>query len=232
MELKDSWGLFCRIHLSHKGRLNYTVRTVVLGALLRHDRTLVLAGLVLVIALSWLWLLTVCWAQDGRDGHGRRPHHADGAARGRSICGDDLPHVDHHDGGDDAAQRCARYSVGDCADEKQKWVSTPDAKRASAEFALGYVAVWAAFSLVATALQWRLDRAGLLSETMASGSVVLAALLLLAAGLYQLTPGSRPACNTADRQWISLRDIGDGALSVRCSPERGTAHTASDAAGC
>jgi hypothetical protein len=22
MELKDSWGLFCRLHLSHKGRLN------------------------------------------------------------------------------------------------------------------------------------------------------------------------------------------------------------------
>ena len=60
--------------------------------------------------------------------------------------------------------------------------------RASGEFALGYVAVWGAFSLIATALQWGLDRAGLLSETMASGSVVLAALLLFAAGVYQLTP--------------------------------------------
>jgi predicted metal-binding membrane protein len=62
------------------------------------------------------------------------------------------------------------------------------AVRASGAFALGYVAVWAAFSLVATGLQWALDRAGLLSATMASGSVVLAALLLFAAGLYQLTP--------------------------------------------
>jgi predicted metal-binding membrane protein len=50
------------------------------------------------------------------------------------------------------------------------------------------VAVWGAFSLIATALQWGLDRAGLLSETMASGNVVLAAMLLFAAGVYQLTP--------------------------------------------
>jgi predicted metal-binding membrane protein len=30
----------------------------VLSAVLRHDRTLVLAGLVAVIVLSWVWLLT------------------------------------------------------------------------------------------------------------------------------------------------------------------------------
>ena len=56
------------------------------------------------------------------------------------------------------------------------------------QFALGYLAIWAAFSLVATGLQFALDRGGLLSETMASGSVVLAALLLIAAGIYQWTP--------------------------------------------
>ena len=56
------------------------------------------------------------------------------------------------------------------------------------QFALGYLAIWGAFSLVATGLQFALDRAGLLSETMASGSVVLAALLLIAAGVYQWTP--------------------------------------------
>jgi predicted metal-binding membrane protein len=60
--------------------------------------------------------------------------------------------------------------------------------RASGEFAFGYVAVWGAFSLLATGLQWGLDRAGLLSETMASGSAVLAASLLIAAGIYQWTP--------------------------------------------
>jgi predicted metal-binding membrane protein len=52
----------------------------------------------------------------------------------------------------------------------------------------GYVAVWSAFRLIPTGLQFALNRAGLLSETMPSGSVVLAALLLIAAGVYQWTP--------------------------------------------
>ena len=64
----------------------------------------------------------------------------------------------------------------------------PHAMRASGEFALGYVAVWGAFSLIATGLQWRLNKAGLLSDNMASGSAGLAAFLLFAAGVYQLTP--------------------------------------------
>jgi predicted metal-binding membrane protein len=55
-------------------------------------------------------------------------------------------------------------------------------------FALGYVLVWAAFSLVAVTAQWGLERSGLLSSMMASTSVTLGALLLIAAGLYQLTP--------------------------------------------
>ena len=62
------------------------------------------------------------------------------------------------------------------------------AVRSSGQFALGYVAVWGAFSLAATGLQWSLDRAGLLSETMASRSVALIAALLIAGGVYQWTP--------------------------------------------
>ena len=37
-------------------------------------------------------------------------------------------------------------------------------------FALGYLAVWSAFSVFATALQWGLDAIGQLSETMASNN--------------------------------------------------------------
>ena len=53
--------------------------------------------------------------------------------------------------------------------------------------------IWAGFSLVAVAVQWGLDQAGLLSGMMASTSSVLAGIILLAAGLYQLTPVKR-AC--------------------------------------
>jgi predicted metal-binding membrane protein len=55
-------------------------------------------------------------------------------------------------------------------------------------FALGYLWVWAGFSMVAVAAQWGLERSGLLSSMMASTSVALGAVLLIAAGLYQLTP--------------------------------------------
>jgi predicted metal-binding membrane protein len=55
-------------------------------------------------------------------------------------------------------------------------------------FVLGYLVIWLGFSLAATALQWDLDRADLLSADMASGSATLAGLLLIAAGLYQWTP--------------------------------------------
>jgi predicted metal-binding membrane protein len=55
-------------------------------------------------------------------------------------------------------------------------------------FAAGYLLVWGAFSLVAVSAQWGLERSGLLSSAMASTSVLLGAGLLIAAGVYQLTP--------------------------------------------
>jgi predicted metal-binding membrane protein len=64
----------------------------------------------------------------------------------------------------------------------------PGPKAGAALFAAGYLAVWGGFSLVATLLQWGLDRAGLLSPSMAAGSRVLAGAVLLAAGIYQWTP--------------------------------------------
>lgn len=55
-------------------------------------------------------------------------------------------------------------------------------------FVFGYLAVWLAFSAVATTLQWALDEAGLLSATMAFGNTMLAGGVLVAAGVYQWTP--------------------------------------------
>lgn len=55
-------------------------------------------------------------------------------------------------------------------------------------FVTGYLLAWAAFSLVAAALQAALQHAALLDATMASASRPLSALLFAAAGVYQLTP--------------------------------------------
>ena len=60
--------------------------------------------------------------------------------------------------------------------------------RSAAAFLGGYLFVWTAFSLAATTLQWGLDTAALLSPMMVSTSPWLGAGLLIAAGIFQLTP--------------------------------------------
>jgi predicted metal-binding membrane protein len=55
-------------------------------------------------------------------------------------------------------------------------------------FVAGYLAIWALFSVAATAAQSSLDQLALLSPTMVSASPVLGSGLLIGAGVYQLTP--------------------------------------------
>ncbi len=55
-------------------------------------------------------------------------------------------------------------------------------------FVTGYAVVWSGFGLAATIFQAGFDRLGLLSPMMVSSSPLLGAGLLIAAGLYQLTP--------------------------------------------
>ena len=60
-------------------------------------------------------------------------------------------------------------------------------------FASAYLIAWAGFSVVAVGLQWGLERSALLSPMLDSASATLDGTLLLAAGIYQLTPLKR-AC--------------------------------------
>jgi predicted metal-binding membrane protein len=55
-------------------------------------------------------------------------------------------------------------------------------------FAVGYLAAWAGFSLVAVILQWGFERTGILSPMLVGTNVIFGGVLLLAAGVYQLTP--------------------------------------------
>lgn len=59
---------------------------------------------------------------------------------------------------------------------------------ATSIFAFGYLAAWAGFSLVAVILQWGFERTGSLSPMLVANNAVLGGFLLLAAGVYQLTP--------------------------------------------
>ncbi|MCA8927044.1 MAG: DUF2182 domain-containing protein [Alphaproteobacteria bacterium] len=58
----------------------------------------------------------------------------------------------------------------------------------TAIFTFGYLAAWAGFSVLATALQWGLERVGLLNGMMASTVPWLGGGLLIAAGLWQFSP--------------------------------------------
>lgn len=55
-------------------------------------------------------------------------------------------------------------------------------------FAAGYFLAWAGFSLAATLAQWALERRALLDARMASANLLLGAVVLIAAGIYQWTP--------------------------------------------
>ena len=55
-------------------------------------------------------------------------------------------------------------------------------------FVAGYVTMWGLFSVLATLAQRGLDAATLLSPTMASNSTLFGGAVLVAAGVYQLTP--------------------------------------------
>lgn len=55
-------------------------------------------------------------------------------------------------------------------------------------FLAGYLAIWTAYSAVATLAQWGLHTAALLSPAMAATGPVLNGCLLIAAGMFQWTP--------------------------------------------
>lgn len=58
----------------------------------------------------------------------------------------------------------------------------------SGAFISSYLALWLAFSVLATVVQWLLHATALLSPAMASASPAFSAALLITAGAYQFTP--------------------------------------------
>jgi predicted metal-binding membrane protein len=87
-------------------------------------------------------------------------------------------------------------------------------------FGLGYLVVWAGFSVVAAVAQWGLHEAALLSPAMRTSSPRLAGTMLAAAGAYQLTP-LKTACLTHCRSPLgflmtSWRNGVAGAFAMGC----------------
>jgi len=82
-------------------------------------------------------------------------------------------------------------------------------------FGLGYLAVWAGFSVLATFAQWGLQRAALMAEAMTVTENWVAATILIGAGVYQLTP-LKGACLTHCRSPLGflMTNWRDGTLGA------------------
>jgi predicted metal-binding membrane protein len=175
-----------------------------LERVLRHERAVTVAGLVLLCALAWLYVLAGA-------GMGMSPWRMTTLSLFPHGAAEDAAAMTMADAGPPA------WSLGLWTLTVAMWwvmmiaMMTPSATptillygrthrhaRARGQvagptptwaFAAGYLLVWLGFSLVATELYWGLERVDLVSAaTMGSGSRWLSGAVLTAAGLYQLSP--------------------------------------------
>ena len=154
-----------------------------LESALRRERLLVTAGLLLVVALSWAYLLSGAGMMEEM-GEMLMPMSSGPWTPGHALVvlvmwavmmaammlPSAAPMILLH------ATLARRHS------------ERGEPAVASGAVAAGYLAVWAAFSGAATLLQYGLEQAALLSPMMQTTSRVLAGGVLVAAGLYQWTP--------------------------------------------
>lgn len=179
----------------------------VLEHLLRRDRVIVLAALVVLIILAWAYTI---WLANGMDMGGIsmvKPSdmgtpNALGVGRGATL-----------------APAFKPWSAADFIVMSMMWtvmmigMMTPSTApmvliyarvgrqaelqgkplAATGFFAGGYFLAWAAFSLVATLGQWLLERAALLTPMLTASNDFFGGLVLIAAGLFQWTP-AKDAC--------------------------------------
>jgi predicted metal-binding membrane protein len=71
---------------------------------------------------------------------------------------------------------------------QRRTMGAASALRSTGSFGIGYLSVWGLFSVSAMLLQWLMDEAGWLSAMMATSTLTIGGLILIAAGAYQLTP--------------------------------------------
>jgi predicted metal-binding membrane protein len=150
---------------------------------LRHDRILVSAGVLAVVVLSWTYLLAGAGTLQEMDGM-LMPMSSGPWTPGHALvmllmwavmmAAMMLP---------SAAPMILFYATV----ARGRGGSVMPATT-SGIFALGYIAIWTAFSLAAVALQYGLERLALLSPMMETTSKTLAGGILVAAGIYQWSP--------------------------------------------
>ncbi|MGI8525701.1 MAG: DUF2182 domain-containing protein [Pseudolabrys sp.] len=160
------------------------------GARLRHDRLVVIALLAAVTALAWVYNVHQAHEMAAMEAGMRRDMNM--SMNGMAPSWSPL----------DIALMLAMWSVMMAAmmvpgsapmiaafatiNRRRRARGAPYV--ATSGFLAGYLLVWAAFSALATAMQWLLQASGLLTTMMQSASYLFSAALFLAAGAYQFSP--------------------------------------------
>jgi predicted metal-binding membrane protein len=191
------------------------VNDAALQALLRRDRAVVIAALLALTAIAWAYVLWLAadMRMGGMDMTGFRMVPA-----GRGLM---LPAEDPWEPIEfvfvfamwavmmvgmmtpSAAPMILLYTrVGRQAAAQGK----PFAPVAS--FVVGYLVMWAAFSLAAMLAHWALDRALLLTPMMEGASLKLGGTVLIAAGLYQWTPLKDVCLHQCQAPWLFIQRHG------------------------
>ena len=195
--------------------------TTAIESILKKDRALVLAGIVAVTALAWAYLFYLAWDMRQDMSAGSMPGEMGLAmTQVRAWTGVDfllmflmwavmmtammVP---------TAAPMILTFAMINRKRQEQQEPYVP-----TVVFLLGYLVVWSAFAGAATAAQWGLNAAALLSPMMASSSPFLGGGLLLAAGIFQWS-SIKYACLSRCRSPLGFimtewRDGSKGALTM------------------
>jgi predicted metal-binding membrane protein len=204
---------------------------VAIEAVLRRDRAIVAAALVILTALAWayVWWLAADMEMGGMDMSGFRmipagmglmmPAYAPWTAMEFAfvfvmwvvmMIGMMTP---------SAAPMILIYArVSRQAAQQAKPLA------ASAYFAAGYLVTWIGFALVATPAQWALERAALLTPMMAGASDILGGVVLIAAGLYQWTPLKDACLRQCQAPWWFIQRHGGFRPDARGALALGVRH--------
>jgi predicted metal-binding membrane protein len=178
-----------------------------LEAVLRRDRTIVLAGLAAMTLVAWAYLVSLIWGMRTMD---MAPDMA-------------MPQMQSW-GAVELLLLFAMWAIMMVAmmvpsvaplllmfarANRQKGGSR--VVGSAGILLLGYLLAWVGFSILATLAQWRLHSAALLSPMMVTTSSIFGGLLLVAAGVFQFTPLKR-ACLVRCRSPLSflMSDWRDG----------------------
>jgi len=144
--------------------------TLLFESILRRDRWIVAAALVLVSLLAWAWLLS--GAGMGMDAFEMTRH---------SLMSMDMM---------DAPVWTPGYIV---LMFFMWWIMM--VAMMTSLFAAGYLLAWAGFSTIAVAAQWWMQQNGWLNNMLVGQSQVINGILLLAAGLWQFSPWKHACLN-------------------------------------